>query len=316
MTCGIYAIVCDETWRNYVGQTVNLETRSQDHFQKLRRNAHENTDFQNDFNLYGESAFHYEILEFLEDEQLAGQREAYWMGFGENLYNKTNANTKISLTEEELVRFWKWVDIRLKDECWNWTGAKDKDGYGRIKFRKNGRIFMWRANRISYYISNPNDNIHLVVRHTCNNSSYCNPNHLITGTFSQNKLDILDKDDNYHKLDWDIVKDIRQKFLENPNVLPNDLNVWFSSKYNIDISNSHLIKICINENWVNKDYIPPKRTLKYFVTESDKELIKKYILDGLGVMSIYRKLNFEHNIPITLTSMSRTIKNIKQQNGE
>lgn len=315
MTCGIYAIVCDKTWRSYVGQTVNLETRYHDHCQKLRRKAHENSELQRDFDFYGESAFHYEILEYLEDEHLAGQREAYWIDFGENLYNKTNPNTKIELTEEELIRFWKWIEIKSEDECWNWIGAKDKDGYGRIKFKKNGKKIMLRANRIAYYISNPESDIHLIVRHTCNNSSCCNPSHLITGTFSENKKDILNKENHHYKLNWNIVKDIREKFIENSNILPNDLNKWFLEKYNIQLSNVHLIKICINEKWIDKNYIPPKRTIKYFVTKEDKELIKKYLLEGLTPIAIFKKINLEHNIPITKTSIRRTITNIRE-NGE
>ena len=313
MTCGIYAIVCDKTWRSYVGQTVNLETRYHDHCQKLRRKAHENSELQRDFDFYGESAFHYEILEYLEDEHLAGQREAYWIDFGENLYNKTNPNIKIELTEEEKIRFWKWVDIKGEDECWNWFGAKDDDGYGKIGFKRNTKKRVFRSNRVSYFISNPESDIHLVVRHTCNNPSCCNPNHLITGTFSQNKKDILDKEDHHYKLNWDLVNKIRVKFVENPNIKPLDLNKWAKENFDIELPRGYLVNVCMNENWIDFKYSPPNRTLKYYVTQSDRDLIKRYMNDGLTNTQIYKKVNYEHKIPISETSMNRTIQNIKKR---
>jgi hypothetical protein len=33
------------------------------------------------------------------------------------------------------IEFWKKVDVKQSDECWNWIGAVNKDGYGRARFQ-------------------------------------------------------------------------------------------------------------------------------------------------------------------------------------
>jgi len=312
MTCGIYAIVCDKTWRSYVGQSVNLESRFLGHLQLLRRGGHDNKDFQYDYNLYGESSFHFEIIERLTEVNLIGQREAYWIKSGVNLYNKTGPSNNITLTESELDRFWNWVDVRTLEECWNWAGATDKDGYGRIGFKRDGKKVMFRSNRLAYFIQNPCDDIQLIIRHTCNNSKCCNPNHLIIGTLSDNKRDILNKEHHHYKLNWTLVKAVREKFLQNSQIKPIDLNDWFYKQYLFRLPRGYLVGVCLNKNWKDANYFPPKRQLKYFVTNSDKDLIADYISRRCTHTEIYNKLNFEHKIPISKTSLSRIIKKINQ----
>ncbi len=309
MTCGIYAIVCTGSWRSYVGQTVNLETRFQDHIQLLRRQKHDNTSLQIDFDIYGEDSFNYEVIE-KNDEIKLGEREIYWIEFGENLYNKTSKSRQIFLTEKEKERFWSWVEIKTLDECWNWFGAADKDGYGRLGFRRDGKKRMFRANRVAYYIINPNDDINLIVRHRCNNPKCCNPNHLCIGSSKENALDKRDNEKNY-KLNWEIVKDLRNKFIENPNILPKDINFWFFNTYKIKIPNGHIISICLNQKWFDKQYVPPNRNLRYYLTDTDKALIDTYIKNGIPPVEIYNKLNQEHNIPTTSSNVCRYIRNIK-----
>jgi len=35
----------------------------------------------------------------------------------------------MELTEKNIKNFWKKVDIKSEDECWEWNGHKDKNGY-------------------------------------------------------------------------------------------------------------------------------------------------------------------------------------------
>lgn len=83
-------------------------------------------------------------------------------------------------------RFWKKVEKKSPDECWEFKGAKYEHGYGCLSVggRKNKG-----AHRISYVIhfgEIPND---LHVLHKCDNPPCVNPNHLFLGTHKQNMED-------------------------------------------------------------------------------------------------------------------------------
>ena len=58
----VYQIKNKITGRSYIGQTKNLHQRMIAHLSALRRNAHSNYLLQEDFNIYGESAFEVNIL--------------------------------------------------------------------------------------------------------------------------------------------------------------------------------------------------------------------------------------------------------------
>lgn len=89
-------------------------------------------------------------------------------------------------------RFWPKVDKQDSDECWNWKGFLDRDGYGQISAGGVGSA-MLKAHRYSYelhYGINPGDK---VVLHICDNPSCVNPAHLRMGTPSDNMKDCWDK---------------------------------------------------------------------------------------------------------------------------
>ena len=80
----------------------------------------------------------------------------------------------------------------IKDgaNCWQWTGYKNSQGYGRIYI---GRV-SFPAHRIAWHLANnyaePGD--HLVC-HSCDNPGCVNPDHLFLGTDSDNVKDMVDK---------------------------------------------------------------------------------------------------------------------------
>jgi len=80
-----------------------------------------------------------------------------------------------------------YKDPEMENHCWNWQGAKNKDGYGLIKW---GGI-TYNAHRISYIIFKKLIPINKHIRHTCNNPSCINPKHLILGTASDNIIDMI-----------------------------------------------------------------------------------------------------------------------------
>ena len=59
-------------------------------------------------------------------------------------------------------------------DCWNWTGAKTKDGYGQISVKDKIKL----AHRISYELFKGQIKEGLVINHLCSNTSCVNPEHL------------------------------------------------------------------------------------------------------------------------------------------
>lgn len=89
-------------------------------------------------------------------------------------------------------RFWARVEKRSPQECWPWTGARNGNGYGRMKI--DGQLYL--AHRLAYeFAKRPlkdNGDYHgAVVRHTCDNPTCCNPAHLVRGDQRKNVADMV-----------------------------------------------------------------------------------------------------------------------------
>jgi len=84
-------------------------------------------------------------------------------------------------TDEECVKaFWKKVDKRGPDECWNWLGAINRKGGGYGQFGVRG--FIAKAHRVSWELLYGDIPKGLMVLHKCNNPSCVNPSHLYLGS--------------------------------------------------------------------------------------------------------------------------------------
>lgn len=81
------------------------------------------------------------------------------------------------------------VSVEANSQCWIWSLARDKDGYGVAHVgRKN-----IRAHRVSYEAFIEQIPEGMGVLHKCDNPPCCNPQHLFLGTNQDNMDDMVIK---------------------------------------------------------------------------------------------------------------------------
>jgi len=123
----------------------------------------------------------------------------------------------MKIRDKDIKRFWKHVEIRSKDECWEWQAGGNGRGYGRIKINRRTES----AHRVSWEIYHRKEIPGgLYICHKCDNTRCVNPRHLFIGTQLDNVRDCIEKgrvgacrgEDNYRsKLTADEVIEIRRQ---------------------------------------------------------------------------------------------------------
>lgn len=91
-----------------------------------------------------------------------------------------------SKTPIEVLFFRRVIPGGNRDDCWAWTGTKNRDGYGLV----NGKL----AHRLSFHIAFGVDPGALCVLHKCDNPACANPKHLFLGTRRDNMEDMRRKE--------------------------------------------------------------------------------------------------------------------------
>lgn len=87
------------------------------------------------------------------------------------------------MTPEE--RFWPKVNRKDDDSCWEWTGWRSRNGYGRLRLTKHTEV---AAHRFSYELLVGPIPEGLQIDHLCRNRSCVNPAHLEPVTCQENLL--------------------------------------------------------------------------------------------------------------------------------
>lgn len=143
--------------------------------------------------------------------------------------------------EERIMNF---INIKEENECWEFVGSKNKDGYGRIGI-SNGKTES--AHRVMFKINKGDIPKDMVVMHICDNTSCCNPNHLILGTQNDNIQDMINKGrfvqrNTPYKLTEEQMNEIRNKYTGKRGE-----KVKLAKEYNVVITT--ITNILNNKSW-------------------------------------------------------------------
>lgn len=87
-------------------------------------------------------------------------------------------------TFTDSIRVWSRIKIGRSEECWPWLAATTA-GYGQVTLA--GRRWVVTEVIMSYFDQRRKGG--LLIRHTCDNKTCCNPEHLVWGTQSDNMKD-------------------------------------------------------------------------------------------------------------------------------
>ena len=89
---GIYAIICLENGKYYVGSSKNIKRRKTSHFYALKNNCHDNNHLQRAYNLYGLKSFIFMIIDEIPEQDLLKIEQKFIF---DNMYLKRQSMLKL-----------------------------------------------------------------------------------------------------------------------------------------------------------------------------------------------------------------------------
>lgn len=114
---GIYAISNNRNGKLYIGQSINLDSRKNQHFKSLKKNKHFNIHLQSSYNKYGENAFDFIVLERCSQKELDA-KETYYIEKYSSMtrtkgYNMRSGGGTNMLSEESRKRISETRKLRI-----------------------------------------------------------------------------------------------------------------------------------------------------------------------------------------------------------
>ena len=194
--CGIYAITNrlsgeDGARRAYIGSSVDIYTRIENHLCLLKKGEHYNKSLQGS---WSEDNYCLFVIEECKEEELLDREIDIINKINPGVLHNTHSGGSDPPERQYMTKIKQHILKHVViDENGCWVSTKNiKKGYCEISystFSRNGirKVRYIKAHRFMYY--DATGDWARLVRHMCDNSLCCNPEHLEAGSCRQNNLD-------------------------------------------------------------------------------------------------------------------------------
>lgn len=171
-----------------------------------------------------------------------------------------------------------------KNDCWNWTKAL-RNGYGHLRYNYK----LYYVHRLAYILWKGNIEDDILVCHTCDNPKCFNPEHLFTGTSTDNLQDASRKGRMHQGENHKLSKLTVKKVKEMRSLRETGLSFQkIADKYSVDITTAH--KAIIGKNW-KKLVTKAEKAIPSKLQNKKKTSKEKLTKDKETSTPIFRTLN-------------------------